>query len=58
MDRSSSLIASGVVFWYGPLASASLQIASMGLDQHGKKVGVPTSGQGSVYLPNLMVVMN
>jgi len=29
----------GVLFWCGPLASSSLQIASVGLDHRGKKYG-------------------
>jgi len=29
------------IFWYGPLASPWLQIASMGLDHHGKTNGGP-----------------
>jgi len=39
----SSHAAGGVFFWYGPLASLSLQIASMGSDHHSKKMEVPTS---------------
>jgi len=44
---ASSLTASGVFFWYGPLASLSLQIASVGSDNHDKKMEVPNSGSGS-----------
>ena len=43
----SSPTASGVFFWYGPLASLSLQIASVGSGHHTKKMEVPTSGLGS-----------
>jgi len=32
----SSLTADKVFFWYGPLASLSLQIASVASEQHGK----------------------
>jgi len=40
----SSPTAGGVFFWYGPLASLSLQIASVGSDHYTKKMEVPTSG--------------
>jgi len=33
----SSPTAGGVFFWYGPLASLSLQIARVGSDHHTKK---------------------
>jgi len=37
----SSLAADGEFFWYGPLATPSLQIASMGSDHCDKKNGGP-----------------
>jgi len=40
----SSLTADGLFFWYGPLASLSLQIASVASEHHGEKMEVPTSG--------------
>jgi len=43
----SSLTAGGVLFWYGPFASLSLQIASVDSEHHAKKMEVPTSGLGS-----------
>ena len=46
----SSLIAGGVFFWYGPLASLPLQIASVSSDRHGKKMEAPTRGLGSKSL--------
>jgi len=43
----SSLTAGELFFGYGPLASLSFQIASVGSDHHAKKMEVPTSGLGS-----------
>ena len=37
----SSLTADGLFFWYGPLASLSLQIASVASEHHGEKNGGP-----------------
>jgi len=42
--------AGGVFFWYGRLASLSLQIASVGSDHHAKRMEVSTSGLGSKSL--------
>ena len=46
----SSPTAGGVFFWYGPLASFSLKIASVGSDHHTKKMEGPTCGLGSKSL--------
>jgi len=43
----SSLTADGVFFWYGPLASLSLQIDNMASDHYGNKMEVPANEQGS-----------
>ena len=43
----SSPAANGVCFWYEPLVSLSLQIASVNSGDHGKNMKVQTSGLGA-----------
>ena len=48
--RIRASLPAGCLFWYDPLTRPSLQIASVGLDHHTKKMEVPTHGLGSKSL--------
>jgi len=52
----SSLTACGVFFWYGPLESPSLQIASVASDHHGKNNGGRNRWIRSEIIPWLLKI--